>query len=222
MAQNFANTQDLVAVEQIKDGVVVLKNGSLRQIIMVGGINFSLKSEQEQNLLTRAYQDFLNGLNFPIQIVIHSRKINIERYLGTLEERKAQEISGLLQDQITEYQSFIRQFVSENAIMEKTFFVVATFYPTNISNLPGSAKILGFLPFLKKKDAAPAPSATATDQVLLKENLTQLSQRVNQVIDGLQAIGLTALALNDEQLVELFYNFYNPETVEREKVVTPT
>ncbi len=213
MANSLGNTQDLVEVDHIQDGVVVLKDGSLRQIIMVGGINFSLKSEQEQNLITRAYQDFLNGLSFPIQIVIHSRKINIERYLNKLEEHKNGETSGLLQDQISEYQAFVRQFVSDHAIMEKTFFAVVSYHPVSLP-MP-SAGALSFLPFLKRKPGEQAADA-AKKAALLKENLTQLSQRVNQVREGLNSIGLESLVLNDEQLTELFYNFYNPETVEKE------
>lgn len=217
---NLANTQDIVEIEEIRQDTVLLKDGGLRQILMVGGINFSLKSEQEQNLITQAYQSFLNSLNFPLQIVIHSRKINIERYIGSLDERKAQEQSGLLQDQIAEYQEFIRKFVQENAIMSKTFFVIVPFYPVNIA-APSKEKVLGFLPFFKKKqDEDSAKRALADKEAVFKENFSQLSQRVSQIADGLASIGLEALVLNDEQLVELFYNFYNPETVEKEKVGT--
>jgi len=121
MPGNFASAQDLVSVDEIREDVVLLKDGSLRQVVMVGGVNFSLKSEGEQNLIIGGYQNFLNSLNFPIQIIIHSRKINIENYLKQLEERKQVESSGLLQDQIEEYREFVRQFVSEHAIMVKTF-----------------------------------------------------------------------------------------------------
>src|SRR4051812_28542163 len=104
MSPTFANAQDLVALKEIRDNTLVLKSGELRQILMVGGINFSLKSESEQNVITEGYQNFLNGLNFPIQIIIHSRKINVEKYLESLTERRGQEPSALLQDQIAEYQ----------------------------------------------------------------------------------------------------------------------
>ncbi len=214
---NLANTQDIVEIEEIRESAVLLKDGGLRQILMVGGINFSLKSEQEQNLITQAYQNFLNGLNFPLQIIIHSRKINIEHYLSSLDERKAQEQSGLLQDQIAEYQEFIRRFVQENAIMSKTFFIVVPFYPIG-SAAPSKQKVLSFLPFLKKKQGAEAAKQEAVSRdAAFKENLTQLAQRVAQVMDGLATVGLETVILNDEQLVELFYNFYNPETVEKEK-----
>lgn len=217
MPKNSANTQDLVEIEDIRDKTLILKDGSLRQVVMVGGINFYLKSEEEQNLITQAYQNFLNSLNFQMQIVIHSRKINIERYLRNLDERKAQESSALLQDQISEYQEFIRKFVADNAIMSKTFFVVVPFYPLAAS-LPVKEGAVRFLPFFKKKAGAADNPEERKD---FEENLLQLSQRVNQVLDGVGQIGLTAVVLGNEELLELFYNFYNPETVEKEKVSVP-
>lgn len=216
-AAKFANTQDLVNIKEIRDAVIVMKNGEMRQIIMVGGINFALKSESEQNLITQSYQEFLNSLSFPLQIVIHSRKINIEKYLATLEQRHAEEKSGLLQDQITEYQEFIRGFVSDNAIMAKTFFVVVPFAPMNLPSLPTENPLANILPFLKK-NSQPDPAKTKAQDEAFTEATLQLSQRVTQVIDGLTLIGLDAEILDDEAIVELFYNFYNPESVEKESV----
>jgi type IV secretory pathway VirB4 component len=216
MPKNFANAQDLVTIEEIKDNTVVLKSGELRQVLMVGGVNFSLKSESEQNIITSGYQNFLNSLSFPIQIIIHSRKINAEKYLRALDDRRAQEGSALLQDQIGEYQEFIRSFVKENAIMAKTFFVVVPFAPVV---LPSKDTMLGFLPFFKK--TGPDAAADAARESNFKEELQQLSQRVSQVTDGLVQIGLDVVLLNDEQLVELFYNFYNPESTEKQGVAAP-
>lgn len=218
MPGEFASAQNLVSVEGIKDGVITLKDGSLRQIVMVGGVNFSLKSEGEQNIITQTYQNFLNTLNFPLQIVVHSRKVNINNYLKLLEERRAQEQSALLQDQIDEYREFVRQFVSEHAIMAKTFFVVVPFSPLA---LPSKETFLGFLPFRKKKTDVVAIQDQAEKEKVFHENVGQLKQRVAQVTDGLTTIGLETLVLNDEQLLELFYNFYNPETVEK-KEAKPT
>lgn len=214
MPGNLANTQDLVPIEEVREGTVVLKNGDLRQILIVGGINFSLKSEAEQNIITQGYQNFLNSVDFPLQIIIHSRKLNIERYLSSLDERQGQETSGLLRDQITEYREFIRKFVNENAIMSKTFLVVVPFTPIG---LPGKDTISGMFPFGKKGPAADAQHQAAK-QADFEHNLAQLKQRMARVAEGLIAIGLEAVPLNDEQLVELFYNFYNPGTVEKESV----
>src|SRR5579872_6100404 len=123
------NSLDLVDIAEVRDNVVIMKDGSLRQIVMVGGVNFSLKSEMEQNIITQGYQTFLNGIDFPLQVVIHSRKVNIDTYIQTLAVRKESEESPLLKSQIDEYVEFIKGFVQKNAIMEKTFLAVVPFYP---------------------------------------------------------------------------------------------
>ncbi|TSC59775.1 MAG: hypothetical protein LiPW15_795 [Parcubacteria group bacterium LiPW_15] len=220
MPANFANSQDLVEVEQIKDSTLVLKDGSLRQILMVSGINFALKSEEEQNAISGSYANFLNSIDFGIQIIVHSRKINIEKYLTDLDQKKAAEQSPLLQNQIGEYREFVRQFVEENAIMSKSFLAVVPWQSVSFS---GAASSLGgMLPFGKKKLSTEQQkvSDTAKNENFAKD-IQQLSQRVAQVVDGLSAIGLDVVLLNDEQLAELFYNFYNPETTEKENINLP-
>ncbi|MEK7608373.1 MAG: hypothetical protein AAB495_02245, partial [Patescibacteria group bacterium] len=119
MATDFANSQTLVEIADIRNNTVILKDGTLRKVLIVGGVNFSLKSQQEQDLITGAYQNFLNSLDFPFQTIIHSRKINIQKYLDDLEKRRVEEPSPLLQNQIAEYREFVHQFIQENAIMEK-------------------------------------------------------------------------------------------------------
>jgi type IV secretory pathway VirB4 component len=152
MAQgDIGNVVDLIDIERIQDSTVILKSGGLRQVVMVGGTNFSLKSEADQNVLTAAYQNFLNSLNFSLQIIIHSRKINIEAYLKTLEDRKNQEVSPILQNQIGEYQAFVRSFVAENPIMVKTFLVVV---PYSAPVVPKTSGLMSFLPFGNKQAAA--------------------------------------------------------------------
>ncbi len=207
----FANAQDLVQIEEIRDDTVVGKDGSLHQVLIVGGVNFALKSEAEQSVITAAYQNFLNSLNFPLQIIVHSRKINIQKYLDGLEERKREEPSPLLQNQIGEYKEFIGKFVSENEIMAKTFFVIVPFVPVG---LPSKETLSRFIPFLGKK-----PSSDTLKQereANFGEHLAQLRQRVTQVVDTLASVGLEAIPLTSRELIELFYNFYNPETTEKE------
>ncbi|MEK7077127.1 MAG: hypothetical protein AAB967_02750 [Patescibacteria group bacterium] len=223
MATNFANTQDLVSIEAIRESAVVLKGGKILKVVMVDGVNFSLKSEEEQNIITFAYQNFLNSVDFPLQIIIHSRKINIEKYLAGLEEKERAEPAALLQNQIAEYREFIRAFVKENAIMQKTFFVVVPFFSLAI---PSVGQAAGFLakvfPFGRKKNASAVNAEAAEERELrFRENLSQLDQRVSQVVSGLQAGGLDAVVLDDENLVELFYNFYNPEAVEKKEIKMP-
>ena len=127
MPKDFANSQDLVFLDEVRDSTIVLKDGTMRQVVMVSGINFSLKSEGEQSAITAGYQNFLNSLDFPIQIIIHSRKINIEKYLSDMDARMREEQSPLLQNQISEYREFVRKFVEENAIMGKSFLVVVPY-----------------------------------------------------------------------------------------------
>lgn len=220
MATDFANSQDLVEIENIQNNTVILKDGSLRKILMVGGVNFSLKSQQEQDLITGAYQNFLNSLDFSLHILIHSRKINIQKYLDDLEKRRTEEASPLLQNQIAEYREFVRQFVQENAIMEKTFLVVVPWYPLRITG--PSKNTFSFLPFFKKKDAAAQKTQEDKDRLAdITQSISQLDQRVDRTVEGLFSIGLEAVVLNDEQLVELFYNFYNPGTIERQNITIP-
>lgn len=217
LPSELGNSQDLVGIDEIKDNTLLLKNGGLRQILMVSGVNVALKSEEEQGVLTLQYQNFLNGLDFPLQMAVHSRKVNIENYLHSLQERKKQEASPLLQNQIEEYEKFIRDFVQENAIMEKIFFVIIPFAPVV---LPSGSEVSSFLPFFKKsKDQ----ESREKEQKFMsyKESLAQIAQRVNHVIDGLHTMGLEVRLLNNEELIELFYNYYNPETIEKEKVVLP-
>ncbi|MBI4085617.1 MAG: hypothetical protein HY432_03910 [Candidatus Liptonbacteria bacterium] len=222
MAKNLGNTQDLVEVESIQDDALILKDGSLRQIVMVGGINFSLKSEEEQDTIIYSYQNFLNSLDFPIQTIIHSRKINIDNYLTLLDERAKSQSSELLQNQIGEYKEFILSFVRDNPIMAKTFLVVIPFFAIQLPDKRTIKTITKAIPFFGKKDGAAEKrdeaEAAEEKRADIEKNLEQLKQRTNQVIEGLRTIDLEVKVLNNEELVELFYNFYNPSTTEKEKI----
>lgn len=219
--EEYGNSLDLVNIKEIHDRTVIMKDGGMRQIVMVGGVNFALKSESEQNLITQGYQTFLNGVEFPLQIVVHSRKVNIDKYVARLLERKAEEGSALLQNQIDEYVEFVKGFVEKNAIMEKVFLLVVPFYPSIVV----SAKVAkGFLPsFLGggKKNVDDEKKDAAETEHVFYENLAQLNQRVSQAMTGLLSMGLEATVLEDDALVELFYNFYNPQTIERDDMTLP-
>jgi type IV secretory pathway VirB4 component len=200
------STQQFIDIQEVRDGVIFLKNGGLRQLIMVSGINFDLKSENEQDLMTYAYQNLLNGLDFSLQIFIHSRRINVEPYLQKLRERQNQETNELLKTQIAEYIEFIKTFVANNAIMDKTFFVVVSYDPIL---LPQAAE--GVLNFFKRKFTNSSSNPTEDPQ----HNLQQLRQRVDQVIVGIQQMGLRAVPLGSEETIELIYNLHNPQLIEK-------
>lgn len=216
---SFGNSQNLVEIADIRQNTLVLEDGGFRQIVMVGGVNFSLRSEEEQNATTMTYQNFLNSLDFPFQVVVHSRKINVQKYLTDLSSRALEEPSALLQNQITEYREFIRQFVEENAIMEKSFLAVVPWYPATMAT---AGRAAGFLPFFgRKKNKEAAEEAKRETDKAFAESYTQISQRTEQVLQGLAMMGLEASVLTTEELEELCYNFYNPGSVERENIILP-
>jgi type IV secretory pathway VirB4 component len=212
-AKNSPPTQDFVNVKAVQNGVLVLKNGALRQILLVSGINFDLKSEDEQNAIIAGYQGFLNSLNFSIQIFVHSRKVNVAAYLENLKKIEVSETNPLLQMQIAEYGSFIKEFTGENAIMQKSFFVVVPYDPVSIPGTGGGTG--GLLGMFKKKGKEAEAQQAADVAERFQEKAGQLAQRTDQIVSGLTQLGLRAVPLGDQELTELLYNLYNPESVEK-------
>jgi len=207
-------SQQFVDIEEIRDDVLILKTHGLRKILIVSGINTELKSEEEQNMIYYAYQNFLNTLDFSLQMIVHSRKLNIEGYLDFLGERQKIEANELLKNGIEEYREFIKSFVADHDIMTKTFFAVVPFEPIAMMEKGALTK---FLPsFLGKKKTTTEETAALEDRY--EEHVRQLNQRTDQITAGLQAIGLRAVPLNKEELLELFYNLYNPKSTEKKSV----
>lgn len=203
-------TQEFVNIESIENGVIRLKGGAYRKILIVSGMNFDLKSSEEQEMIIFSFQGFLNSLDFTIQFFIHSRKLNIENYLKVVKDRENKEPNELLKNQIFEYGEFVKSFVAQNAIMSKNFFVIVPFDPVRISEAGGKFKDKVFGLFGSK---TPAGSEQQTEN----EYLEQLDQRVSEVVDGLNQIGLRTVPLNDAELSELFYNIYNPSIIEKKE-----
>ena len=221
-------TQNLLEVDRIERNAIVLKDGGLRAVLLVSGINFELRSEDEQNAALGAYQNFLNGLDFSVQIFIHSRKINIDGYVNELTGIERQEANDLLKGLIGGYKNFVASLVADNPIMEKTFFVIVPYDAV----LPANQRaifdaITGFFKRKKVDDPSTSPSGlrgAGTDPAPQTEPQTThlgdssfaaLAQRTEQVMSGLSQIGLRAVELQEDELAELLYNLYNPETVER-------
>jgi type IV secretory pathway VirB4 component len=216
MAENnevVARTQQFVEVKKIEDGIVILKNGCLRKVILVDGLNFDLKSEEEQNLITFAYQNFLNSLDFSIQINIHSRKLNIADYIKNLAKRQLEEDNELLKTQVGEYLEFIKSFVEANAVMTKSFFIVVPYDSISISSNSSNSLFPNIFGGTNKKEPDKGPTISPNHR-------EQLSQRVEQVVNGLRQVGLRAISLEDDELLELYHNFYNPVTVEKRDIET--
>ena len=204
-------SQEFIGIKSIENDTVVLKSGNLRKVLLVSGTNFALKSEEEQGMIIHAFQGFLNSLDFSVQILVHSRKINIENYLNMLGDREVQEENELLKNQIKEYREFVGSLVANNAIMKKQFFVVV---PYDLIQLPKAGadlaeKVMGFFKSGKNQ------TTQQNNEEELKEKLEQLDQRVDHIVGGLHQLGLRAIPLNNEELLELFYNLYNPATIEK-------
>lgn len=209
-------TQQFISVEGVKNSVLILKGGSLRQILLVSGLNFDLKSEDEQNAITALYQNFLNSLNFTLQIFVHSRRVNIAGYVDSLGKIENEETNPLLKTQIGEYREFIKSFTSQNAIMNKSFFVVVPYDPVDISSLIPKGVFGGF-----GKKNEPTSAQKEDEEKRFSQHAGQLAQRTEQVVSGLSQIGLRAVPLNDNELIELLYNLYNPEAVEKKGLSLP-
>ncbi|UZE93381.1 MAG: hypothetical protein IB617_00935 [Candidatus Nealsonbacteria bacterium] len=194
-------TQQLLEVDKIKEGVVVLKNKALRGILMVSSLNFALKSEEEQKAIIYQFQSFLNSLDFSLEIIIQSRKLNITGYLDKLKELGIKEKNELLKLQIGEYEKFIEELIAGGAIMSKNFFVVVPF-------------ILAELPrLIKSEDDAKKTKKTLTEERFQRAKI-QLWQRMEFVALGLRRCGLQGIPLNTIELIELFWSLYHPEQAE--------
>lgn len=199
-------SQDFVDIREVRDGIIYTKSNRMCRILIVSGINFDLKSDAEQNLILNSFQNFLNTIDFPVQFFIHSRKVNINAYLAMMGTMKEKEQNELLKIQIEDYISFVKSLVEENAIISKAFFVIVSYQ--GISAVPGDVAG-GILSLFKKNESKKQENKAP------QEHLEQLGHRVDQVTQGLESIGLRALPLEDEEIVELFYNLYNPQLVEK-------
>lgn len=194
------STQAHLQFSEIKDGVVVMKDGSLRMIIICSPTNFDLKSPAEKDAIEYAYQGFLNGLHFPIQIVIQSRKIDLDNYLNKLENIQSNQSNSLLASLMEDYIFNIRGLLEEVNIMEKRFYVVVPYFTSIVSKQNILTKLRG-------TTSENNETTQTTSEYEQKKN--DLVQRTNLVAQGLAQIGVRAAILNTQEVIELFYNSYN-------------
>lgn len=202
-------SQKYLDILEIKDDVVMLKDGTMRAVVLVSSINFALKSEDEQTAVIQGYISFLNSFDFPLQIVIQSRELNIEEYLDRLKVAEKEQTNDLLRIQIAGYREYIAELVEMAEIMSKRFYVVVPYSP--ISN-----KRKGF--FTRFKETLSPSSVVHLKQKKFLKYKSELSKRVDYVTEGLSSMGLTAVALDTQSLIELYYNAYNPELTQTEKL----
>ncbi|MDD5726695.1 MAG: hypothetical protein PHC53_04840 [Patescibacteria group bacterium] len=201
--------QSYLNIAEVREDVVVLKDGTLRAVLLVSSINFSLKSEDEQNAIVQAYMQFLNSLDFPIQVVIQSRRMNIDDYMNKLKEAEMVQKNELLRNQIVDYRSYVRQLVDLAEIMQKRFYLVVPLDPT----YEGKKGIMDRLSSI----LTPLVTIRLTEE-RFKSHKTALMLRVNNVIAGLQGMSLNAVMLDTQSLIELYYTVYNPELFETQRM----
>lgn len=192
-------TQAFVPIKEIRNGIVILKDGSYRGILICSSINFALKSEDEQHAITLGFQNFLNTLDFSIQIVVNSRRMDLRPYLSLLEQKIPEQKSELMRIQLREYMEFIRSFADQANIMTKSFYVVVSYVPHVTT-----ASAIGLF-----KGRSPAQAADSFD-----EERAQLEQRMTLVANGLSGTGVRAVPLGTEEVIELLYRSFNPGELE--------
>jgi type IV secretory pathway VirB4 component len=208
-----AATQQFVPIDRVRDGIVILKNGELRAVLITSSLNLSLKSEDEQQAILLQFQNLLNSLDFPIQFFIQSRRLNIKPYMDLLQARSGEVKEDLLKIQIHEYMGFITKFAEETNIMTKHFFIVIPYLPAQIGAHKETGKLLSF---------GLANTSHGGEDATFDAARIQLEQRVATVMQGLLRFGLRSQKLGTEEVVELFYKLFNPGEQDRDapKVIT--
>jgi hypothetical protein len=196
-------TQQFVPVKEIRNGIVILKDGGYRGVLLCSSVNFGLKSADEQHAITLGFQNFLNTIDFSIQIVVNSRRMDLRPYLAILGEKNSEQKSGLMRIQLREYIEFVRSFADQANIMTKSFYIVVPYAPPTSASSATS--------FLRHDSAATKSAAAETS---FEEDRAQLEQRLSLVTSGLSGTGVRAVPLGTEELIELFYRSFNPGELE--------
>jgi len=204
-------TQEFVPIKEVRDGIIILKDGSLRVLLMASSINLALKSQDEQQAIIGQFQNFLNSLEFTVEFSIQSRDLDIRPYIALLQDRYAKELDELMKIQIREYMAFIKDFTERANIMTKNFFIVIPYDPALINRSGG---MLGGLFPSSQKGAG----ALADEQ--FEQYRAQLEQRVSVVEQGLVRTGVRVVKLGTEEVIELFYKLFNPGELEKPLQVT--
>ncbi|MFH1712572.1 MAG: TraC family protein [Candidatus Jacksonbacteria bacterium] len=196
-------------IAEIKKDTLIMKDGSVRAVILVSSVNFALKSEDEQKALIAGYVTMLNMLEYPLQILIQSRKMNIDDYLNDLEERARVQTNELLKIHTEDYLSYVREIITIGNIMSKKFYIIVSYDPGGHSRPSFIKRAIGVF--------------TPTKVIRLKESVfakyrAYLDKRIDNVLSGLSNLSLRAVRLDTESLIELFYSTFNPDVSQAQKL----
>ena len=207
---SFVSTQQYLDIAEIKDNTIIMKDGTLRAVLLVSSINFALKSEDEQNAVIDSYIRFLNNLSFTLQIVIQSRELDIDNYLQYLKTKEKEQINKLLKIQTADYIEYIKELTSLGRIMNKRFYVIVPYDPLTDKHKSFFSSISEAL--------KPATIIKLKEKIFLKYQ-DLLSRRVDSVAGGLESMGVAVARLDTQSLIELYYKTYNPETARNQNLV---
>lgn len=208
MAATTNATQEFVPIKEVRDGIVLLKDGGMRAILLCSSMNFALKSEDERSAILMQFQDFLNSLDFSIEILVQSRKLDIRPYIALLEEQEGKQTNNLMKIQVREYIEFIKNFTENTNIMTKHFFIVIPYSPSTIST-DKAANLLSSIGIGAKREVKVGVDAS------FDENRSQLEERLSVVEQGLVRTGIRVAKLGTEETIELFYKAFNPGESEK-------
>ena len=219
MAQTKYNSQSLIPIYQIKKGVIILKDGSLRSIVEVAGVNIDLKSPEEQNILFNSWRAILNTLEFSLQVVILSYRLNINPYLTFLKNQIDRESNELLKIQGEDYYNFLTSLVTQNSIMKKRFFLAVPFTPHTFTPTKAAGQLsASFKNMFNFSREAFSQVSPISDQEF-ERAYQQLIIRQTNLAGNLNKMGLSCRVLDTKEIIELLYNLYNPELLENEALV---
>src|SRR6266403_1508082 len=211
-AKSGKSTQSSLLISEIKDGVIIMRDGSLRGVILGSAINFDLMSPGEQESVEFAYQGFINSLHFPVQIVIKSQKIDISSYIEKLQGLRGEQSNELLGTLMEDYIANIRALVDEVNIMDKQFYVAVPYFPP--TTIQQASNIINGV----KAAFTPAPEITVSEEDFRKYK-QELSQRMALVASGMSQMGVRAISLGTQELVDLYYMWYNPDVAANQKLI---
>ncbi len=214
---NPNSTQNSLEIAEIRDGIVIMNDGSFRSVIMVKSINFDLMSPQEKEAVEYNYQGFLNSLYFPLQVFIHSTKVDLRPYIEKLDKIRGEHDNMLLALLMEDYIQYMSDLSAQTNIMDKKFYVIIPFFPTvDVQKaLTSSKKLFSGLSGLASKKEVQHITINEAD---LETGKTELRNRVQSVLGGLLQCGVQGLPLDTQELIELYYGVYNPDTATRQQL----
>jgi hypothetical protein len=220
-AKNSSNpnsTQNTLQISEVRDGVVIMSDGTFRAVIMCKSINFDLMSPQEREAVEFSYQGFLNSLYFPIQIFIRSQKVDLRPYLERMDKIRTQQENMLLGLLMEDYISFLTDIAQQTNIMDKHFYIVIKFPDSNQDIRKALKQSTGFFTGLGELFSPSKAPHVVIDENTLQTAKTELKNRVQAVMQGLAQSGIQSLPLDTEELIELYYDAYNPDTATRQQI----